>query len=186
MHLPGYAFKTVNELSGKVHFNEFGHPVPIEYWNIKPDFFKLGLPIVAHLKSNYKGRRIGIRFISLSSHKTRASKEIIDHILQYGHDRYDKQRHHEGYEEESEFGIFLLEIDVEQETGILGTEQIIHAMNSFYEYSIPPSRVDIAIVYDLGFFKRSKVKYKGKVETYHTFKESLPKTESILEIIHFE
>lgn len=184
IYVPNYIIPKVASFSGEKHYTEFGTPVPIEYWKGKPDFAAISQPIIEFLRQHYSGQRIGLRMFSSAKHPTKTIDELIEIVQKIGHDRYDLDRADNKYEgfNGRDIQIFMLEIQVGQENGIYGEEQIRHAFNSFYLSPETPIRVDIGMVYDLKAFELRPVVYNGKKQEAHLFKQPNDKSAAVLAI----
>jgi len=195
IELPEYQVKEFETFSGEVHHTQFGTPVPIEYWESRPDFTSVGAKIVSLLREHFMGKRIGLRLLGSEEHHGKSIDELIEVIKENGHDRYDAERSGDRYDniESKRIEIFALEIEVGKEKGDDGEEQIQHALESFYTYPIKergkPIRIDIGIVYDLEQLKSVAHKYEGREDEVKTdgyvFKYPGRKQEAVLAVLKF-
>lgn len=183
--IPHYNVESFEALSGEKHYTAFGTPVAIEYWNTKPDFEKVSQPIIDFLRQHFLNKRIGYRMLSSVEHEGKGVNDLVRIIQKLGHDRYDTQRKDNKYSkiDLDQIELFMLEIEVGQELGDDGEEQIKHAFHSFYVCSEPPIKVDIAVVYNLSAFERRPFLYRNKEEVGHVFKTSIVPSQAILAIL---
>ena len=185
IQVSGYEIKRFDQLTGKKHYTEFGTPVPLEYWENRPNFELISQPIRSYLKSQFMNKRIGLRMLGSEEHPNKTVDDLIEIIRQKGHDRYDLNwgANKYGKIDPGEIALFMLELEIGQELGIDGEEQIMHALNSFYFYCDEPVRVDIAIVYDLSGVKLEKIWYAGEQELAHVFINTAKASESVLRLL---
>ncbi|MBX2875054.1 MAG: hypothetical protein KTR30_23220 [Saprospiraceae bacterium] len=190
--IPNYKFKQFQQLSGAMHYTEFGTAIPIEYWAHKPDFSTVSQYIIQQLRTLYFGQKIGLRLLSSMEHPDKSVEDLIAIIQQIGHDRYDLKRKGDGYQniEQKQIDLFLLEIAIGQEKGSDGEEQIRHALQSFYchPFSIgkKPSKIDLGIVYQLDHLEAVSHTYEGRSEAKKDgfiFKSPERKSGAILAIL---
>lgn len=193
IEVPGYLISPIKQLSGKVHYTEFGTPVPQEYWDQKPDFASIAAPIVRWLREHYSGCRIGLRLLGSMEHPGKSVDDLITIIQTLGHDRYDPHRMGDRYDnlEQKRIDIFVLAIEVGRAMGDEGEEQVQHALNSFFVFpldsSLTPIRIDIAVVYDLDQLEVVAHRYVGRESEIKTdgyvFKHTDRKSEAVLDIL---
>jgi hypothetical protein len=191
--IPEYQVKEFDKFSGEVYHTQFGTPVPIEYWESRPDFTSIATKIISLLREHYSGKKIGLRLLSSDEHPNKSADDLVEIIKKLGHDRYDAERAGDRYKniKNKKIEIFALKIEVGKEKKDNGEEQIQYALESFYTYPIKergkPTRIDICIVYDLDWIEPVAHQYdgrEGEVKTDgYVFKHSDRKQEAVLGII---
>ena len=185
IQVSGYEIKRFDHLTGEKHYTEFGIPVAMEYWENRPDFEAISKPVKNYLRSQFMNERIGLRMLGSGEHPNKTVDDLIEIIRQKGHDRYDLNWRANKYGEidPDKIALFMLELEIGQEFGIDGEEQIMHALNSFYLYCDRPVKVDIAIVYDLSNVQLEKIWYAGEQEFAHVFINTAKAPESVLSVL---
>lgn len=193
LKIPEYRINKIESFSGEIVHTEFGTPVPIEYWNNKPDFSAASIPIVDFLRKHHMNQKVGLRLLGSMEHPDKTIDEVIEIIRELGHDRYDPNRSGNQYEniENKKIEIFALEIQVGKENGDDGEEQIKHALQSFYIFPISknsnPVKIDIGIVYNIKAIESVAHQYKGRESEVKKdgfrFKNLENKKGAVLEII---
>lgn len=195
VEIPEYQIKKHVELSGEYHETESGTKIPIEYWRSRPNFQKVSDSIIKVIRKNFNQRHIGFRMLSSGAHPGKTQTDIIEKIIEIGHDRYDPIRKGDRYAnvENKKIDIFALNIEVGRYDGERGEMQIKYGLESFYNYPFKvrelPEKIDIGIVYDMSqmvsvshYYEESK---REKKDGY-VFKNSENKASSVLGIIKIQ
>ncbi|MEK6873219.1 MAG: hypothetical protein AABW91_00050 [Nanoarchaeota archaeon] len=129
----------------------------------KPDHIKIGSVIDELIKKHFLGRKVAIRGISLSDHKSKNVNELIKIIKKLGYDRYNPKRKGDRYEnvEGKKIDIFALDFKINKKG-----KYIRYLIEPFYDMGIKyggrPLRLDILLIYDFAKLKRVIHKYEGR------------------------
>ena len=189
---PSYELPLPAMLSGEMHYTLYGLPIPIEFWEARPDFCGISKPLIEALRLMFGSRRVLLRLLGSQEHPEKSIDELVAIILQLGHDRYDPGRQGDCYEnvENKAIDLFALDIQLGQALGEDGEIQVTHALQSMYTYPLHfkghPVRVDIVIVYAFDHLEMVPHSYEGRPEEKsdgYVFRDQEQKPEALLAII---
>ncbi|MCB0847558.1 MAG: hypothetical protein KDE26_30110 [Bacteroidetes bacterium] len=191
LSVPEYQVKIYSDTKEKI-----SHPgtpwynieIPVVYWKNRPDFAAIGGKMDQCLKKHFLGQKVVIRALGSEEHPDKSIDDLIEIILQTGHDRYDPNRKGDRYEniENKHIDIFAMAFEIQQEGSYFE-----YFLEPFYFFPVAeqkkPVRVDIAIIYDPKQLVVVEHHYQGREnETKKdgfVFKYPDKKAEAILGII---